>query len=117
MLGVMRATLLLLGLFAAGCGSDETTDVPAECKATVETLANKNADCAVATGAIAAEQRAEYVATFTAGVTTTLDCSRQTKVNGNPDACAMEMNAMPCTLFDKTNGLPIAASCKGLYAK
>jgi hypothetical protein len=115
----MRRAIVLLGLVAACGGSDDPKpiDAPGECKATVSTLAAKNADCAVETGHIQASQRDQYVADFTAGASTTLDCSRMTKVLGNPDACAMEQNAMPCSSYSQQTGLPLPASCKGLYGK
>lgn len=117
----MRKAIAVLGLIAAvGCGGgddNKPVDAVAECKESVAVASAKNADCAVATGAIAPEQRDQYASDFAAAAALALDCSRVTKILGDTDACATDTKALPCSFFTPQNGLPIPASCKGIYGK
>ena len=109
---------LLIGTVAACGGGDDGTDAPGSCRATADALAARNADCAVESGFIDSGQRQPFYDNFRAGITTTLDCSRMTKILGSPEACVSETNAMPCATFDRAaQFLPLPASCKGLYGK
>jgi hypothetical protein len=115
----MRYLLACL-LVVAACGGsndDAPPDAVRECNDSVAVFAAVNAECAVQTGQIAEQQRGEFVTNFKAGASLTLDCSRMTKVLGSPDTCATDMRALPCGLYDQQSGLPLAASCKGLYGK
>jgi len=111
-LSVMAALLCL-----TACSSDDDSNVPARCNQTAQSLCEANANCSVETGEIPASQHAEYVANCVSGFKQTADCSRATKITGDPDACEMELSATPCAQYVPNVGLPLPASCHNLYAK
>ncbi len=114
----MRQTWFIL-VALAGCSSDSTAptnSVPERCRDTVEVLCTRNATCAAVAGEITQAQEGAFIDNCKAGAFTTLDCSRQTKILGNPDACDADMMATPCSLYVLQQGLPLPASCKALYA-
>ena len=113
----MRTIIPLLALFSLlGCSSPPR-DAPAECAATVEAICEANASCAVLGAPDAGSpDYVDYVANCKAGFATTLDCSRAARVTGNPDACKADIAATPCALYVDPAGLPVPASCKGLFS-
>jgi hypothetical protein len=112
-----RHVLVLLAGLVVGCSSakDGGTDVPDLCHQVVDTFCRANAHCAVQVGQLAPAEEQQGVAECKAGASTTLDCSRQTQVTGNVQACETDTVSMPCTLFQPTTGLPLAASCRNLF--
>jgi hypothetical protein len=109
-------TFLLVGIAACSSGSGNSgTSVAQRCYETIETLCERNADCAVAIHNGTPANRAEYIANCTGAAKTTLDCSRMTQLTGNPDACEADYASLPCSLYVDTTGLPMPASCKSLF--
>jgi hypothetical protein len=110
------ATFVWLASCAIGCGGDdEMVDAAGACRATVETFASKHAACAIETGEIPASDRDQYIKDFTARADGPVVCWNVTKILGNPDQCATNLNAIPCVSYSPRQGLPLPQSCVRLY--
>lgn len=113
---VVLACTLSFALALAGCSSDSDDPSPAEkCSELGQSVCQSNSSCAVETGAIAKADQNAYVSNCVAGFKQALDCSRVTKVTGNPDTCEVEVAATPCEQFDPNTGLPLPASCRSIF--
>lgn len=73
------------------------------------------ASCAIETGGLTQEARAEYVHTCLVGYKRSVDCSRKSLITGNPDVCEAEVTDVPCSMFTPAAGLPMPASCRDLF--
>lgn len=109
----MRRWLLIAAL--TGCGGDDEVDPSTRCSELGQSVCQTNANCAVETGYIAEADRSTYVSNCVSGFRQALDCSRITKVTGNPDVCESEFASTPCAQFDSVTGLPLPASCRGVF--
>jgi hypothetical protein len=89
--------------------------VAQRCYETVDTLCERNADCAVAVHNGTPADRANFIAACKGAALANLDCSRMTQLAGNPDACEIDYANMPCSLYTDATGLPMPASCKALF--
>lgn len=114
-MGRILLALVLAG--AVGCSSSDSTSVPERCSQTGESVCETNSNCAVETGLVSASEQSDFVANCVAGFKRSLDCSRQTRSTGNPDACDSDLAATPCAQFEAATGLPIPASCRSIYAE
>lgn len=109
--GTLPILLLMLG-----CSSDDDKKSPSEqCKDVGQTACEANANCAIETGVTAEADRKAFVSNCVAAFKQALDCSRVTKVTGNPDACETDLAATPCAQFMLPAGLPLPASCRSIF--
>lgn len=86
----MPKLLCALVLMASACSSSSgssSSDVPAKCNEVANSICSSNANCAVETAQIAADQSPAFIANCVSGFKTSIDCSRQTKITGNPGVC------------------------------
>ena len=113
---VLTFTLLPLAL-AGGCSGDDDDDddkSPNACEQVAQTICEANGTCAVEQGAIAPANRSGFVSSCIIGFNTRLDCSKA-MVIGQPEVCEAEVAATPCAHFALPNGLPLPASCIGIF--
>jgi hypothetical protein len=107
-------------LLAVACGDDNKGDSVAErCYQTATGVCERVGACGVELGQVTAADRSGFVADCKSGFLRSLDCSRQTKLAGNPDACQADLEATPCKTFDEAPDVASAlpASCFRLYAE
>lgn len=103
-------------ILALGCSSDKDDENPTEqCNRLGQTACEANANCAVETKDVSQVDRNAFVANCVSGFKQSLDCSRVTKVTGNPDACEADLAATPCAQFMLPAGLPLPASCRSIF--
>lgn len=109
---------LLAFLLVVSCGGSSApsaAEVSARCSKSEETLCALNVACGIETHWLASASRDTSQANCVANLKTGLDCSRKTKLTGNPDACEADFASTPCTFFVLPNGIPLPASCKDIY--
>ena len=108
-------TLLPLAL-AGGCSSDDDDDdrSPNACDHVAQSICEANGSCAVEQGAVAQADRSDFVFSCIIGFNSRLDCSKA-MVIGQPDVCETDVAATPCAQFALPNGLPLPASCIGIF--
>jgi hypothetical protein len=112
---VLAFTLFALAL-TGGCSSDDDEDErsPNACDHVAESICEANASCAVEQGALAQADRSGFVFSCIVGFNTRLDCSK-VMVVGQPEVCEADVAATPCARFSLPNGLPVPASCMGIF--
>jgi hypothetical protein len=112
---VLAFTLLPLAL-TGGCSSDDDEDErsPNACDRVAETICEANATCAVEQGALARADHSGFVLSCIIGFNTRLDCSKAMVV-GQPEVCEADVAATPCARFSLPNGLPLPATCTGIF--
>jgi hypothetical protein len=112
----LALTLLPLAL-AGGCSSGDDDDderPPNACDQVAQSICEANATCAIEQGAIVQADRRGFVSSCIIGFYTRVDCSKA-MVIGQPDVCEADVAATPCAQFALPNGLPLPASCMGIF--
>jgi hypothetical protein len=102
-------TVVLVQLLAS-CGAPAEpakVDVAAKCFEVRDTYCNRSQTCDDQSG----DPQPNFLASCRSALNDKTNCSKFTKIIGQPDACLDEINATPCELFDPATGIPMPASC------
>lgn len=111
-------TLIPLAL-AAGCSSDDDDGddderSPNACDHVAQSICEANGSCALEQGVIAQADRRGFVSSCIIGFNSRVDCAK-VMVVGQPEVCEADVAATPCAQFAVPNGLPLPASCTGIF--
>jgi hypothetical protein len=102
--------VLAIAQLVASCGAPPEppkVDVVAKCFEVRDTYCNRSQTCDEQSG----DPQPNFLASCKSALNDNTNCSKFTKIIGQPDACLDEINATPCELFDPGTGIPMPASC------
>lgn len=109
---------LLAFLLVVSCGGSSApsaAEVSARCDKSGETLCALNVACGIDAHWIPSASRDDAQASCITGYKLVADCSRKTKLTGNPDTCEADFARTPCTFYEPPSGIPLPASCKAIF--
>jgi hypothetical protein len=116
----MRVALVIGAVLLVACGSDGNGGPSAleqQCLDFADVACSSNAKCAVSTGAIQQTDSAMFVSSCKTAAVNGLSCSTVKAVSGSVANCKADYEAASCTTFVLPNGLPVPASCRGLFLR
>src|SRR5690348_4744162 len=105
-------TLLSIGATACGSSSSGSTGGPSvteQCHNVIDTLCERDISCGEQVGAFPPGNHNALVDQCKSGASTSLDCSRKTRIEGSVSACEIDTTNMACALYSNETGLPLAA--------
>ena len=116
------AAFALLPYLALACSDDDsgssTQNVEERCQVLAQTWCGRAIECLVQLAAIEEGDESELRRICETATVAALDCSNAVRIDSGYDQCLTDIEAMPCTSwdrnFDDLNDVELPGSCRGV---